>query len=302
MIAPPLAQTTAAPAAHEDTPRDRRAPGGISLVAVPSGGERINAVCYRAAGAGAHPVLVLLHGFPGVEQNSDLAHAARRAGWHVIAPRYRGAWGSPGTFSWTHVLEDAAAVVAWVRTDAVARSLGIDPRTVAVAGHSLGGFAALMTAADDPTIAGAAAFAAFDFGAYTAALASTPDGVARTAAAWDDDAAPLRGTSGRALADEAFAYGAAWDLRARARALVGPAGDRPLLVVAASDDDVAPAALHHAPLVEALRASGVRDLAAPTLTADHGFTDTRFAAADLLVAWLERMRAVAPSTRDAAAW
>ena len=301
MIAPPLAPPAASRAAHEDAPRDPRAPGGVSLVAVPSGGERINAVCYRAAGAGAHPVLVLLHGFPGVEQNSDLAHAARRAGWHVVAPRYRGAWGSPGTFSWTHVLEDAAAVVAWVRTDAVARTLGVESRTVAIAGHSLGGFAALVTAAEDPTIAGAAAFAAFDFGAYTAALANTPDAVARTAAAWDDDAAPLRGTSGRALADEAFAHGAAGDLRARARALVGRAGDRPLLVVAASDDDVAPPALHHAPLVEALRANGARALAAPTLTADHAFADTRFAAADLLVAWLERMRA-APAAADAAAW
>ena len=287
----PRAVPAASRAAHQDAPRDPRFPGGVTLVAVPSHGERIDALFYRAAGAETHPVLVLLHGFPGVEQNSDLAHAARRAGWNVIVPHYRGAWGSAGTYSWTHVLEDAAAVVAWLRTDAIARTTGTDPRTVAVAGHSLGGFAALMTAADDPSIAGAAAFAAFDFGAYTHALGGTPGAVEETAAAWSGDAAVLHGTSGQALAEEAFARGAAWDLRARADALAGAGNGRPLLLVAATDDDVAPAALHHAPLVDALRARCARDLTARTLTADHSFADARFAAADLLVEWLSTVRA-----------
>lgn len=290
LMSAPQLEAAASDAAHRDTPRDRRNPGGMALVGITSHGDRINAVLYRAAGPGPHPTLVLLHGFPGIEQNADLAHAARRAGWHVIAPRYRGAWGSGGTYSWTHVLEDAAAVVAWARTDTVARSSGIDSRTIAVAGHSLGGFVALMSAANDPAIAGAASFAGFDFGAYTAHLAGDANGVERTAAAWSDDAALLRGTSGRALAVEAFQHAAAWSLRAHAPALVGPAGGRPLLIVGATDDDVAPPALHFAPLVESLRGSGARALAARMLTADHSFADTRFAAADLLVAWLETIR------------
>jgi pimeloyl-ACP methyl ester carboxylesterase len=58
----------------------------------------LNAVIYVAAGKGPHPTLLLLHGFPGNEQNLDLAQAARRAGWNVLTLHYRGSWGSPGPF------------------------------------------------------------------------------------------------------------------------------------------------------------------------------------------------------------
>lgn len=275
---------------RRDLPRDGRHPAGLTLVAIPTGDVRINALFFRAAGPGPHPVLVLLHGFPGAEPHSDLAHAARRAAWHVVAPRYRGAWGSPGTFTWAHVLEDARAVVAWARSDSIARAYGTDPRTVAIVGHSLGGFAALMTAAADSQVAGAASLAGFNFGAYTASLSGQPDRVARTATDWAGGAAVLAGASGRALAEEAFAAGDAWDLRTRAAALAGPDRGRPLLVVGAAEDDVAPLELHHAPLVAALRSSGARALATPVLSADHSFIDVRIALATHLVAWLDAVR------------
>lgn len=275
---------------RNDLPRDRRFPGVLRLVGIPSHGERLHGIFYRAAGAGPHPTLALLHGFPGVEQNADLAHAARRAGWNVVVPHYRGSWSSPGRYSWTNVLEDAAAAVDWIRADSIAPMLGSDPTAVAVAGHSLGGFAALMTAASDPMIAGAASIAGFNFGAYTAALANTPDGIERTAAAWTDDAAVLHGTSGRALAVEAFERDSAWDLRRAAGGLAGTRGDRPLLLVAASDDDIAPPELHHEPLVGALRAAGARALTSEVFTTDHSFVDARLALANLLVDWLGTIR------------
>ena len=65
---------------------------------------------------------ILLHGFPGNERNLDLAQALRRAGWNAVFFHYRGSWGSDGDFSFGHVLEDVAAVVARCATPAFAES------------------------------------------------------------------------------------------------------------------------------------------------------------------------------------
>ena len=73
---------------------------------IPSHGALINAFVYVAAGDGPHPLVVLLHGFPGNERNLDLAQDIRRAGWDVLYFDYRGSWGSPGDFSFSHSIEE----------------------------------------------------------------------------------------------------------------------------------------------------------------------------------------------------
>ena len=82
--------------------------------AIPSHGFNLNAVLYTARGAGPHPTILLLHGLPGNEQNLDAAQTIRRAGWNVLTLHYRGSWGSPGNFSFSHCLEDAAAALDWL--------------------------------------------------------------------------------------------------------------------------------------------------------------------------------------------
>ena len=47
-------------------------------VLVPSGGVGMNALFNLASGAGPHPTVILFHGFPGNEQNLDLAQAKIR--------------------------------------------------------------------------------------------------------------------------------------------------------------------------------------------------------------------------------
>ena len=65
------------PAVTSDPSPDAAYPAGMSAFVIPSGDGAMNAVMYTAAGAGLHPTLLLLHGFPGNEQNLDLAQAAR---------------------------------------------------------------------------------------------------------------------------------------------------------------------------------------------------------------------------------
>src|ERR1700739_4338718 len=104
---PPLAMREAQTpnAVIFDPHPDKAHPAGMVDVRIPSHGANMNAILYTASGAAPHPVLVLFHGFPGKEQNLDLAQAVRRAGFTVLTLHYRGSWGSPGKFSFANALE-----------------------------------------------------------------------------------------------------------------------------------------------------------------------------------------------------
>jgi len=130
--------TQAATVALTDPPRDPAHPARSEVLHIASAGLEINALAYVASGQGAHPTLVICHGWPGNEKNLDLAQAVRRAGWNAITFNYRGSWGSPGEFHFSQVPEDAAAVVAWLRRPEVAAKLGVDPRRIVLAGHWMG--------------------------------------------------------------------------------------------------------------------------------------------------------------------
>ena len=110
-----------------DPPRDASFPATMDAFQLPTHGKLVNALAYLAAGRGPHPTVVLLHGFPGNERNLDLAQAIRRAGWNVLYFNYRGAWGSPGDFSFSHCIEDAEAALAWLRQQGNAARLHTDP-------------------------------------------------------------------------------------------------------------------------------------------------------------------------------
>src|ERR1700689_2313893 len=95
---------------------DRTNAASMQTFQIPSHGALLNALVYVAAGAGPHPAVVLLHGFPGNERNLDLAQDIRRAGWDVLYFDYRGSGGSTGDFSFSHGIEDTAAAARYPRT------------------------------------------------------------------------------------------------------------------------------------------------------------------------------------------
>ncbi|WP_232667794.1 alpha/beta hydrolase family protein [Pseudonocardia sp. TRM90224] len=261
-----------------DFPAGTLPPASTPAVVIPSAGVPLPGVLHLPAGSGPHPAVVLLHGFPGNERNFDLAQHLRRAGFATLVFHYRGSWGADGSWSWQHVLDDSAAAVAWVREQAGDHRL--DATRLAVVGHSLGGFAALTTAAADPAIPAVASITAFDVG--WAGVASAQDGGLRAVfeEAFDGQLLPLRGTSGKALVDEMVAAGPKWRLADRATALA----DRAVLLVGATLDADAPAEQHHHPLVEAYGAiDRLEHCAFPT---DHALSDHRLALGQVLVEFL----------------
>lgn len=267
-----------------DPPPDPRHPATTPALTFRSGGEDLLGVLHVPGGPGPHPIVVLLHGFPGNERNFDLAQVLRRAGYAALVFHYRGSWGMGGTWSWGHVLEDAAAVVAALRDDRLVAAHRLDPSRLTVVGHSLGGFAALMTAAADPAVSAVASVAGVDFGAVAALCRSAPAFRADLVEAYAAELGPLRGTSGEALVAELEAAGESW----RSARLAPRLADRPVLLIGGGRDTVAPPDVHHEPVVTAYRSEPVERLEHHLFPTDHALSDHRVTLARTLLDFLAR--------------
>lgn len=97
---------------------------------------------YRPSRAGSTPAVLMLHGFPGVQKNDDIAAELCRRGMTVFLPHFRGCWGSSGSFSLQGLLEDAAAALRLL-----SRYRHVESSRVGVLGCSVGGWVALRLAA-----------------------------------------------------------------------------------------------------------------------------------------------------------
>ncbi len=263
---------------------DKAHPPAMVDTRIESHGAAINAVLYTAGGAGPHPAVVLFHGFPGNEQNLDLAQAIRRAGFTVLTLHYRGSWGSPGQFSFTHSLEDADTVVAWMRDPANVAKFHLDPRRIFVAGHSMGGMMAASAAAHDPKIAGLVMISAWDIGAAGPHFADPDFRKKQLESGFAEEVIPLGGVTADALMDEAVANAAKWDFVDYTPVLKS----RPALILTA-DDGLTP---DNDRLTAALKSAGDSDVTAMHMATDHSYSDRRIALESEVVRWLERHQAM----------
>ena len=262
---------------------DAFSPASMETFQIPSHGALLNAFVYVAAGAGPHPAVDLLHGFPGNERNLDLAQDMRRAGWDVLYFDYRGSWGSPGDFSFSHSIEDTAAAIALLREPAIAGRLRLDASRIVLLGHSMGGFVAVQTAAADPAVRAVGLVSAVDLGGRvpqplpknreSVAIQALSAGLAR------EGMAPLAGCTPERLARETLANASRWSFQSNAESLKS----RPILIVT-SNDGFAPAIVTFA---EALRDAGNDRVTALHLATDHSYSDQRMALSAAVLKWLE---------------
>ncbi len=268
----------------------------MATFGIPSDGARLNALLYLAAGSGTHPMAVFLHGYPGNEKNLDLAQVVRRAGFDVLFVDYRGNWGSGGTFSFAHSLEDVAAVLVWVRRPENAAKYHYDPRRIALVGHSFGGWLALMTAGREPAGLCVAALAAWNIGWDAKRYAAHEDerlaGLEELRDSTDPAGGPIHADAD-ALLGEMTAHAESWDYLAQAVALAS----HPLLLVAASRDTPDEDIPMHAELARAIRAAGGKSARSENFDDDHAFSSHRLALGDVLVEWLRTDCAKAQAAR-----
>ena len=277
LTAKPARPTLLPAAIFTDPLPDKAHPARMEVLHIPSGGVEINGVAYLAAGPGPHPTLVLCHGWPGNEKNLDLAQAVRRAGWNVVTFNYRGSWGSPGQFHFAQNPEDAAAVLAYLRTPANATKLGIDTRSMVLMGHSMGGWVTALVASQDQDLLGAGLISAANMGFMRGLDRS---GMIKMAG---ENAETLAGTSPEIMADELIADRTSFDFMPRAAGLA----KQPLLVLS-SDDGLAP---QTDALIAAVRKAGSKRITAVHAATDHGWSDHRVFLEAQVIRWLQGLLA-----------
>lgn len=273
---PPNIASQIPPAIYTDPQQDSAHPARMEVLHIPSGDVQINGVAYLAAGAGPHPTIIICHGLPGNEKNLDLAQALRRAGWNAITFNYRGSWGSPGSFRFVQNPDDASAVLAYVRVPANAQKLGIDTSRVVIAGHSMGGWAAAMSAANDHDLDGIILISAANIGA----VGRLPADV--VAAEMADSMESLAGTTPSLLSEEVRTNAEAYDFVNKASSLA----KIPLLVLS-SDDGLAP---HTDALATAIAQSGGKQVTSVHVATDHSWSDRRIRLQTEILGWLAKLK------------
>ena len=256
-----------------DPAPDSQFPAKLIQLRYTSAGVALPARLFLASGDKPHPTVLMLHGFPGTEMNFDLDRAIQRAGWNVLAVEYRGVWGGGGKFSFSHVVEDARAGLGWLRDPANDAKYRIDPKTIVVMGHSMGGFATVMVS-DEKGVAGSVVISGGDISGHLGAMKGKPVGAFRED--WADDASYTNMTIDEMIAD-VTANQDRWDWRTNAARLAG----RPLLVLT-SNDGLKP----EGDVLAAAAAPGNK-VTAIHIETDHSYNDHRIALAAAIVSWLQ---------------
>jgi dipeptidyl aminopeptidase/acylaminoacyl peptidase len=244
------------PAGHE----------GITGITFDSDGHRLVGVAYLARGRQPKPTALLLHGCPGLEKNLDLAAVLRDRGWNAVVFHYRGCWGSAGRYDLRTIGRDVRAAVDHLQAGGYP---GVDPGRIAVVGHSLGGWAAILAAAADVRLRAVVTCGA---PAGLGALQLTADALDREFIRF------LVTTPAEFLSqrDEVGAWPGPLDV-------VASISPRPLLVVHGSDDEWVPAE-HGRSLYE--RGGEPRSYV-EMAGANHAFAWHRGALCDLITGWLD---------------
>jgi pimeloyl-ACP methyl ester carboxylesterase len=244
----------------------------MTVLHIPSHGVLINGLVYSPPGAGPHSTLVICHGLPGNEKNLDLAQAVRRAGWNAVTFNYRGSWGSPGPFRFAQNLEDADAVLSYLRNPANALKLGLDPTRIAIAGHSMGGWVVAHTAAHDHALIGAILISMADMGL----VGKRPR--AQAVAQMADDMETLSDVTAESMVAELTAHAKEFVVAGTAEGLARI----PVLALTANDH----LASQTDALVAAIKAKGGTKITAMHVDTDHSWSDHRIALESAVITWL----------------
>ena len=279
VAAAPAGAQSKNPVTEDPVVRDKAYPPSMDELSFSSGGARLNGLMYVAQGMESHATVILLHGYPGNERNLDLAQSIRRAGANVLYFNYRGAWGSGGTFTFANAQDDVAAAIRWLRTPDVAAKYRIDVNHVALIGHSMGAWLALLGAAGDSTITCVGALELADMSRRAQGIRAD-SAASRERLAYDqwitEPGAPLKADATE-LESSLATNAQRWDLTTRARELA----DKTILLL---DND---RNTDHAALLSALKTAGAKRLTAYIWPTDHGFSDRRIELGKTVVKWLQ---------------
>lgn len=254
---------------------DAEFPPVLHELLIPSNEMMLSGLMLGANGKGPHPTVVLLHGFPGNEKNLDLAQSLRRAGYNVLFFHYRGAWGSQGDYTVGGQVADVEAVLDYIRGQA--ESLRVDTKQLSIIGHSLGGFTALRTTAQNKEINCVVGLAAYNFEPE----ASYSEEQTQGRNAYIDRLFMLNNLTGAKMTAEMQANSEAFDVRNLASSFSG----RSVLLIVGSEDTAVPPSMQ-SKIVAAYDKVPDINLKAEVIPGDHSFSVSRIRMQRMVIDWM----------------
>jgi len=264
---------------------NREFPSSMVPVVFESNGDKVLGTMLLASNEGLHPIVILLHGFPGNETNLDLAHVFRRQGFNVLIFHYRGCWGSGGNFSWKNLTEDLDAAIKFIKTNESKEKFRVDSNKIILIGYSMGGFAALYYSALHDEIKNVVSIAGFNSGAFGEILELNKEIYQQGIEKIKGAISFVKNTSAENLLDELIANKNEWNLLN----YVSKLSLKNLLLIGAQYDTTAPLEIHHLPLVTSLSLMNPENFEEYILECGHSFLDRRIQLARIISNWLSKI-------------
>lgn len=251
-----------------------------------SEGHALKGKFFRGKSGAQSPTLLLLHGFPGNQQDVlGLGQRLSAAGVKVLAFNYSGTHKSEGDFSMEQAQGDIEAAHDYLhQTDIVSR-FGIDTNRIVLGGYSFGGGMALSYAARHPEIRRVISISGTDHGEFSREYLRNPQMVQSMDSMFDKLRAPggpIRFEGSGALKKLA-ANPDSFDLRLTA----GNLASRDILLVGGWDDAQITIDHHLLPFYRALREAGATRTTVVAFHTDHSFRNVREELADQLIRWMK---------------
>ena len=264
---------------------DPNNPPGMRPILLKSEETNLLGTFFIAGGGGKKPTVILLHGFPGNENNFDIAHAICRSGWNVLVFHYRGTWGSKGIFTWQNAIDDVKNVIESVKNGCLSEDLKVDTNKIVMVGHSMGGFFAawsLVTGLVDHAFV----IGLFNIG-FVGELISENEmfqNIAMESLVRDKDFVNIEGPENLLL--EMIKNGSTWNLLSYGKIL----SEKNFYMVAGTKDQTSPVDLHHNPIMNVLNKINPGKEFGKALGTGHSFSNKRIELTRDVISWLNKIK------------
>ncbi len=273
------------PVISDPTKTDPLNPPGLRSILLKSENENILGTLFIAGGEGKKPTVLLLHGFPGNENNFDIAHAICRFGWNVIVFHYRGTWGSKGIFCWQNAINDVRNVIELIKNGWFINDLKIDAEKIAIIGHSMGGFFSANALVEGLT-EHAFVIGMFNLGFIGEMISGNPGFQEVALESLKHGSTFLETTGPEKLLDEMIKNGHQWNLINHAQILA----KKNFYMIGASKDQTSPVDMHFHPLLNILKKIEPEKNFGEILETGHSFSDRRITLTKKIVNWLSEIK------------
>lgn len=254
-------------------------------IAFKSQGHTLRGKFFQAKPGGNGVTLLLLHGFPGNQQDVlGLGQKLSMGGVNVMTFNYGGTYKSEGEFGMASTLKDIQAAYDYLhQTDIVSR-FQIDTGRIVLGGYSYGGGMALTFAAQHPEILRVVSLAGTDHGEFAREYSRNPSMAQMMDSSFDKLKAPEGPIQfeGRGVLKKLAANPDPFDLRLSAGKLI----TRDILLVGGWDDEQVTIDRHLLPLYRALKGRGATRVTFVAYQTDHSFRNVREELAAQLIQWM----------------